>query len=92
MNSLLTKLDRISSHIGPVNTLIEGVIDRVVPRATAKACTAPGGFVTCDSYCLIPDWNCYPWDHYRSVHYVWAPTFGQCNTGDVVRCDGCNCP
>ncbi|HET8840263.1 MAG TPA: hypothetical protein VFN35_02295 [Ktedonobacteraceae bacterium] len=44
-NSTLNTLDRFSHKLGPVNTLLNKIMDRFVPQATAHACTPGGGLV-----------------------------------------------
>jgi hypothetical protein len=55
-NTLVEKVDRVSSRLGPLNTLVEKVVERVAPRVTAKACWA--GNVTCRWQCDYTAWWC----------------------------------
>lgn len=41
-DSLLSKVDSLIDQLGPVTALVDKVIDRVAPQATAQACHPEG--------------------------------------------------
>jgi len=56
-DKLVTRIDQFVSRVGPINTMINAVVDRIAPKATAKACHGGGAYCKsvrgayCWSYC-----------------------------------------
>ncbi len=55
MNTLLDLANRFSERLGPFTALVDGVVDRLVPKMTARAsCPYPNctnGIPTCGACC-----------------------------------------
>jgi hypothetical protein len=84
-NDLLSVVDRLSVRLGPVSTLIDGIIERIAPKVTALAVCPPA---SCDYYCNI---NCC-----RTIngckHLIerYACASNLCTPGNWIECDrGC---
>ncbi len=41
MNNVLTTADRLVSKLGPLNRVVERIVERVVPQQEALACSCP---------------------------------------------------
>lgn len=41
MNNVLTTTDRLIGKLGPLNRLLNGIVERVVPHKIAQACDCP---------------------------------------------------
>lgn len=58
MDKTLSAIDRFTERIGPLSFLVDAVVKRVVPRATALAANCPPlGYVVC-GYSCVKDGNC----------------------------------
>ncbi len=83
-NMLLTSIDRFSQHLGPVNMLIDSVMERVVPKATARACHTGS---ICSSQCSTRRCQFDPCYFYLDI--VFAPD-SDCAHGVLDSCAFCN--
>lgn len=88
----LASVDRASGQLSPFNALIDNLVDRLLPHATAKACH--GGAITCPGtgcdyagtcqYCkYFPGGNQWSWAYLYRVVYQ-GPS-GACN-GSCWQC------
>ena len=77
---MLRVLDRASSKLGPISSLLDKLVERVVPAGTASAC---GGYL-CRTYCGL---KCGPdrWERFR----WFAPSPSECSHACVVQDCGC---
>jgi hypothetical protein len=80
-DSTLNAIDRFSHKLGPVNTLLNEIVDRFIPKATVQAC---GGTI-CGRRCLSP-LRC---GHYDSALQILHMSFGVCGGCIVSICGGC---
>lgn len=50
MNKLLSTLDRLTTHVGPLSTLIDHVAGWIAPKTTAAACSGYYCGTVCQGY------------------------------------------
>ena len=86
-NIMLTKVDRVGRRLGPLNALVEGLVERIVPHETAKACHADGFF--CTDEC-INDSGCAQGTRYV-VHFAPPGSHLWNCIGTPYNCSQCNC-
>ena len=83
-NNLLSGVDHLSGRLGPITVLIDSMVNRIVPKATAQAsCPGPGYcYTACSTTCCA---NCS--GDYRSIVYAY---YGyRCTQRCIVNCDYC---
>jgi len=50
-DSTLSVIDRASSKLGPISSLLDKIVERVVPTVTASACRGSYCFTACGGRC-----------------------------------------
>lgn len=86
-NSTLSALDRASTKLGPLNSLLDKLVERVIPTATAAACQG----VLCGSFCdTVQTCNS---AHLTYGHRYYAISSNNCIVGNY-SCSArfCGCP
>jgi hypothetical protein len=93
-DSVFSTVDRISRRLGPVNSLITLLADRVIPQAIARAATAspntcpPPGVCICSVTCEY-DPTCCSLGDMNSEVIIYAGLCSQCPFGFQARCSLC---
>ncbi len=84
-NTFLASASRFSTRLGPINSAVDKIVDRIAPKATAKACWSGQ---LCNKWCTY-DVGCY-YQGYHRVNIEYSPNH-QCNY-DKRSCSYCgNC-
>lgn len=89
-NDLLSVVDRLSGRLGPVSTLIDAIVNRVAPKATAQASCPPPNTYVCGYQCGACCRNC-SGDYSSWIYVVYSgnvycdPPYYQC----LYTCDYC---
>jgi len=80
-DGLLSVVDRFSRQLGPIATLIDTIVDRVAPKATAQATCPPPGYcyIACSPTCCA---NCGG----DAKHYKYAYFGPGCTSRCVADC------
>lgn len=82
-NNLLSTVHHLSTKLGPVMTLFDGLLERITPKTTAQAC---GGYycgIVCGSCCS----NC--GGDYKSTTYQRYTQFPNCTGSNCYVNIGC---
>jgi hypothetical protein len=53
LDNILAKVDTLSRRVGPINRLVEAVVERIAPKSTAM------GAYLCRTQCFGFDYGCY---------------------------------
>jgi hypothetical protein len=76
---ILSTVDRLSGELGPINTVVAAIADRIAPKAAAQAaCPIPSGSCICSRTCGA---SCSGTGPYFFVTYKFAG-----------NCYGCSAP
>jgi hypothetical protein len=82
-NNLLSTVHHLSTRLGPVMTLFDGLLERITPKTTAQAC---GGYycsIVCESCCSNCGGDYKSWTYYRYTQ------FPGCNGANCYVSAGC---
>jgi hypothetical protein len=86
-DSTLSVIDRASSKLGPLSSLLDKLVERVIPTTTAAACS--GAF--CGAFCdTVQRCNS---AHLTYGHYRYGFNSRSCQEG-IIKCSirFCGCP
>lgn len=89
-NDLLSTVNRLTGHLGPVTSLLDGIIERVAPRVTAQACS---GVLCTTHYCGSCCGKC-SGDYLSYIYKAYSYSGTGCLSHDYtcfvyVTCDYC---
>jgi hypothetical protein len=87
-NGFLATIDHYASHLGPVNSLVGWLVERLAPAAEAKAGCAPGGSVVCQPWCDSNDFGCWL-SMLCTYHQYYAINFAECAAHHYAECTTC---
>jgi hypothetical protein len=95
-NGFLATVDHYASHLGPVNSLVGWLVERIAPAVEAKAGCAPGGYVVCQTWCDQNDFWCTISNFPCTYHQYYAINFAECAAHHYAECTICarasSCP
>jgi len=85
-DSTLNIIDRASSKLGPLSSLLDKLVERVIPTTTAAACSGAYCGAVCDT---VQRCNS---DHLTYGHYLYG--FNSRSCPDMIKCTVrfCGCP
>src|SRR4051812_22137524 len=88
-DSFFSTVDRVSRRLGPLNSVITLLADRVTPRSIAKAdtCPPPGVYI-CSVTCEY-DATCCSLGNLNREVVIYAGSPSQCVLGFQARCTEC---
>jgi hypothetical protein len=90
-DTFLSTVDRVSRRLGPINNLIGLVVDRIAPKAMARAGCVPIGYQVCNVYCQADIFCCGQFMAQGAKIVKYAPNISTCGSGQEKTCfDGCS--
>lgn len=63
-DSLLDVVGHLSERLGPITTLVDGIVGRIAPKATAQACSSHNCGITCGGCCSNCGGDSRNWTYY----------------------------
>jgi hypothetical protein len=87
---MLAAADQVGSRLTPLNSLLDGLANRLVPHVAARADLCQPGTVNCYVVCDDSAWQCWITGK-KTTHTFYAYSAYLCSIGEYIgSCDSCD--
>jgi hypothetical protein len=84
-DSMVSTVDQVSRRLGPLNSLVALVADRMAPKTAARGGCIPPGYQFCFSYCDNVT-SCCSTVHLGGKMDAYAINIATCESGNYGKC------